>query len=114
MNFSLDFSKQRDIWPRTESVGAIAIDRKGHIAVGASSGGWNGKQTGKFNEACSIGGGIYADDELGGVSLTGNDSLCWVGGANMLMDWVFDISYRLWQIHDKNDAGFPDNQRNGA
>lgn len=62
---------ERDIWPRTESVGAIAIDRKGNIAVGASSGGWNGKSTGKFNEACSIGGGIYADDELGGVSLTG-------------------------------------------
>ncbi|XP_044760543.1 isoaspartyl peptidase/L-asparaginase-like isoform X2 [Coccinella septempunctata] len=62
---------ERDIWPRTESVGAVAIDRKGNIAVGASSGGWNGKTTGKFNEACSIGGGVYADDDVGGVSLTG-------------------------------------------
>ncbi|KAL3274415.1 hypothetical protein HHI36_015806 [Cryptolaemus montrouzieri] len=60
-----------DIFPRTESVGAVAIDYKGRIAVGASSGGWNGKTEGKFNEACSIGGGVYADDDMGGVSLTG-------------------------------------------
>lgn len=53
------------------TVGAVAIDAEGHIAVATSTGGINGKAVGRIGDTPQIGSGSYADDEIGGVSMTG-------------------------------------------
>lgn len=55
----------------TESVGAIAVDRDGHLAVGLSTGGILGKLPGRVGDSPQIGKGAYCDDDLGAVSVTG-------------------------------------------
>ncbi|XP_028027155.1 probable isoaspartyl peptidase/L-asparaginase GA20639 isoform X1 [Bombyx mandarina] len=54
------------------TVGAVAIDADGHIAVATSTGGINGKMVGRIGDTPLIGGGTYADDNVGGISTTGH------------------------------------------
>ncbi len=53
------------------TVGAVVLDRKGHLAAGASTGGVPRMQPGRVGDSPLIGCGIYADDTSGGVSMTG-------------------------------------------
>ncbi|XP_055526704.1 probable isoaspartyl peptidase/L-asparaginase GA20639 isoform X2 [Wyeomyia smithii] len=55
----------------TETVGAVAIDCKGNIAVATSTGGITGKLPGRIGDTPLIGSGTYADN-LVGVSTTGH------------------------------------------
>lgn len=52
-------------------MGAVAIDRNGHLAAATSTGGINGKMVGRSSDTCMIGSGTYADDNVGAVSTTG-------------------------------------------
>jgi beta-aspartyl-peptidase (threonine type) len=54
------------------TVGAVAIDVRGRIAAGTSTGGYTGKRPGRVGDAALIGAGTYADSRLGGVSTTGH------------------------------------------
>ena len=54
-----------------DTVGAVALDREGRIVSGTSTGGTPGKPPGRVGDSALIGSGIYADDEVGGVSSTG-------------------------------------------
>jgi beta-aspartyl-peptidase (threonine type) len=54
-----------------DTVGAVALDREGRIVSGTSTGGTPGKAPGRVGDSALIGCGIYADDEVGGVSSTG-------------------------------------------
>jgi beta-aspartyl-peptidase (threonine type) len=54
------------------TVGAVAIDRRGLIAAGTSTGGMLGKRPGRVGDSALIGCGTYADNRLGGVSTTGH------------------------------------------
>ncbi|XP_069358533.1 probable isoaspartyl peptidase/L-asparaginase CG7860 isoform X2 [Maniola hyperantus] len=54
------------------TVGAVAIDKHGHIAVATSTGGMSGKAVGRIGDTPLIGSGTYADDNVGGVSTTGH------------------------------------------
>ncbi|CAK1596308.1 unnamed protein product [Parnassius mnemosyne] len=54
------------------TVGAVAIDTNGHIAVATSTGGMSGKAVGRIGDTPQIGSGTYADDNIGGVSTTGH------------------------------------------
>ncbi|XP_050684467.1 isoaspartyl peptidase/L-asparaginase [Leptidea sinapis] len=54
------------------TVGAVAIDSNGHIAVATSTGGMSGKAVGRIGDTPQIGSGTYADDQVGGVSTTGH------------------------------------------
>lgn len=54
------------------TVGAVAIDSNGHIAVATSTGGMSGKAVGRIGDTPQIGSGTYADDNVGGVSTTGH------------------------------------------
>jgi L-asparaginase / beta-aspartyl-peptidase len=54
------------------TVGAVAIDRRGRIAAGTSTGGYVGKRVGRVGDSALIGCGTYADNRLGGVSTTGH------------------------------------------
>ncbi|XP_050346064.1 probable isoaspartyl peptidase/L-asparaginase GA20639 isoform X2 [Nymphalis io] len=54
------------------TVGAVAIDCNGHVAVATSTGGMSGKAVGRIGDTPQIGSGTYADDNIGGVSTTGH------------------------------------------
>ncbi|XP_053608067.1 probable isoaspartyl peptidase/L-asparaginase CG7860 [Plodia interpunctella] len=54
------------------TVGAVAVDAHGHVAVATSTGGMSGKVVGRIGDTPQIGSGTYADDFIGGVSTTGH------------------------------------------
>src|SRR5262249_60658856 len=54
------------------TVGAVAIDARGLIAAGTSTGGSSGKRVGRVGDSALVGCGAYADNRLGGVSTTGH------------------------------------------
>ena len=53
------------------TVGAVALDRFGTVAAGASTGGIAGMLPGRVGDTPLIGCGVYADNESGAVSMTG-------------------------------------------
>jgi beta-aspartyl-peptidase (threonine type) len=54
------------------TVGAVAVDRDGHLAVATSTGGLTGKRWGRVGDSPLIGAGTYADDRSAAVSATGS------------------------------------------
>jgi beta-aspartyl-peptidase (threonine type) len=54
------------------TVGAVAIDRHGRIAAGASTGGMAGKYPGRVGDTPLVGCGYYAENPIGGASCTGH------------------------------------------
>jgi beta-aspartyl-peptidase (threonine type) len=53
------------------TVGAVALDAKGHVAAATSTGGTTGKRWGRVGDSPLIGAGTYADDRACAVSATG-------------------------------------------
>ena len=56
---------------RYETVGAVALDRSGTVAAGASTGGIDSMLPGRVGDSPLIGCGVYADNQSGAVSMTG-------------------------------------------
>jgi len=56
---------------RHGTVGAVAMDRRGGLVAGTSTGGTCCKRPGRVGDSPLIGCGCYADAEAGGVSCTG-------------------------------------------
>jgi L-asparaginase / beta-aspartyl-peptidase len=54
-----------------DTVGAVALDSRGHLAAGTSTGGTLNKAPGRVGDSSLIGCGCYADDLSAAVSLTG-------------------------------------------
>lgn len=54
-----------------DTVGCVALDSKGRLAAGTSTGGTPNKVPGRVGDSPLIGCGLYADGELGGCSTTG-------------------------------------------
>ena len=54
------------------TVGAVAVDADGHVAVGTSTGGLTAKRWGRVGDSPLIGAGTYADDRSAAVSATGS------------------------------------------
>jgi beta-aspartyl-peptidase (threonine type) len=54
------------------TVGAVALDRGGHLVAGTSTGGTCCKLPGRVGDSPLIGCGCYADEEAGGISCTGH------------------------------------------
>ncbi|HWG85588.1 MAG TPA: isoaspartyl peptidase/L-asparaginase, partial [Deinococcales bacterium] len=55
-----------------DTVGCVALDRDGHLAAGTSTGGTGANPSGRVGDSPQVGAGFYADDQVGGVSLTGD------------------------------------------
>jgi beta-aspartyl-peptidase (threonine type) len=53
------------------TVGAVALDAKGHLAAATSTGGYNNKPAGRVGDSPIIGAGTYARDGVCAVSGTG-------------------------------------------
>jgi len=56
---------------RDETVGAVALDLRGDVAAGASTGGIAFMLPGRVGDTPLIGCGVYADSQAGAVSMTG-------------------------------------------
>ena len=54
------------------TVGAVAVDVNGHVAVATSTGGLTAKRWGRVGDSPLIGAGTYADDRSAAVSATGS------------------------------------------
>jgi L-asparaginase / beta-aspartyl-peptidase len=54
------------------TVGAVALDLRGNIAAGTSTGGMTNKKFGRVGDSPIIGAGTYADNRTCGVSCTGH------------------------------------------
>jgi beta-aspartyl-peptidase (threonine type) len=60
-----------DVDMKYGTVGAVALDARGHIAAATSTGGVTGKRWGRIGDSPLIGAGTYADDRGAAVSCTG-------------------------------------------
>jgi beta-aspartyl-peptidase (threonine type) len=57
------------------TVGAVAIDKDGHLAAGTSTGGMTNKKFGRVGDSPMIGAGTYANDKTCAISCTGHGEL---------------------------------------
>ncbi len=57
------------------TVGAVALDRHGHLAAATSTGGYTAKPVGRIGDTPIIGAGTWADDRTCAVSSTGKGEL---------------------------------------
>ena len=63
--------KRQKLLQGADTVGAVARDSDGHIAVAVSTGGRTGKLPGRIGDSPIAGAGFYADDRFGAVCGTG-------------------------------------------
>jgi beta-aspartyl-peptidase (threonine type) len=63
--------QKRSRTERHGTVGAVALDRSGTVASGASTGGIKSMLPGRVGDSPLIGCGVYADNRSGAVSMTG-------------------------------------------
>lgn len=77
------------IYGEPGTVGAVAIDADGNIAVATSTGGITGKLPGRVGDTPILGSGTYADNRFGGVSTTGH------GESIMRFNLAHDILSRI-------------------
>ena len=63
--------KRQDLVQGTDTVGAVARDADGHLAVAVSTGGISGKLSGRIGDSPIPGAGFYADDRYGAIAGTG-------------------------------------------
>ena len=76
------------------TVGCVALDAKGNIAAGTSTGGMTGKRFGRIGDSPIIGAGTYADNRTAGISCTGH-------GEYFIRHAVaYDISARIAYIKE--------------
>lgn len=71
LSYGAMLRQKRSARDRHGTVGAVALDRTGTVAAGASTGGINLMLPGRVGDTPIIGCGVYADNEAGAVSMTG-------------------------------------------
>lgn len=64
-----------DVEYKYGTVGAVALDRAGHVAAATSTGGMTGKRWNRIGDSPVIGAGTYADDRACAVSATGTGEM---------------------------------------
>jgi beta-aspartyl-peptidase (threonine type) len=85
------------------TVGAVALDRSGHLIAATSTGGTCCKLPGRVGDSPLIGCGCYADVEAGGVSCTGHgEGIMKIVMAKMATDLLHDQRVLL-PHREKND-----------
>jgi L-asparaginase / beta-aspartyl-peptidase len=84
------------------TVGAVALDRFGNVAAGTSSGGTNGKRSGRIGDSPIIGAGTYASNASCAVSATGSgEHLIRVAAAHEVCALVEHKQLRLQAAVDE-------------
>jgi beta-aspartyl-peptidase (threonine type) len=76
-----------------DTVGAVAVDRSGRLAAGASTGGMVGKRSGRVGDTPIAGCGYFADDRLAAASCTGEgEAIVRIGLARRAAELARDAS----------------------
>ncbi len=84
------------------TVGVVALDRKGNIAAGTSTGGLQAKMPGRVGDSPIIGAGTYASNQSCAVSGTGTgEYFIRLGVARAVCDLVFFKHMPLQQAADE-------------
>ena len=68
-------SEAFDVELKYGTVGAVALDKNGHVAAATSTGGLTGKRWGRIGDTPVIGAGTYADDRSAAISGTGTGEI---------------------------------------
>jgi len=68
----LEIIQQEGAEAMHDTVGAVALDQAGNLAVATSTGGIEGQLKGRVGDSCIIGGGTYASNDSCAVSCTGD------------------------------------------
>lgn len=89
------------------TVGAVALDKKGNLAAGTSTGGMTAKRYGRIGDAPVIGAGTFADNQSCAVSATGH------GEYFIRYNVAADICARV-QYQNKSVAKAADEVINGV
>jgi len=78
--------KRQQLLEGADTVGAVARDAEGHVAVAVSTGGRTGKLPGRIGDSPIPGAGFYADDRFGAVCGTGlGEAFIRLGLARLIM-----------------------------
>ncbi|HVR43622.1 MAG TPA: isoaspartyl peptidase/L-asparaginase [Thermoanaerobaculia bacterium] len=104
---ALHDSEREPVPPKLGTVGAVALDARGHLAAGTSTGGTTNKRWGRVGDSPIIGAGTFADDATCAVSSTGEGEyfIRWVAAYDVaaLMEYgglsVEAAANRV--VHDK-------------
>jgi beta-aspartyl-peptidase (threonine type) len=84
------------------TTGVVALDRKGNIAAGTSTGGLQGKMPGRVGDSPIIGAGTYASNQSCAVSATGTgEYFIRLGVAREICNLVRSRACRLQQAADQ-------------
>jgi beta-aspartyl-peptidase (threonine type) len=83
-----------------DTVGAVALDRRGTAAAATSTGGMWGKLPGRVGDSALIGCGTYADSTIGAVSCTGDgEAIIRVVLARRALDYLKDAGDPEYAAH---------------
>jgi len=74
-----------------DTVGAVAFDSGGNLAAGTSTGGLSGSRVGRVGDSPLPGSGLYADNHIGAVALSGDgESIARLALAAQIMASIND------------------------
>lgn len=90
LSYDSVLKRMRTTRNRHGTVGAVALDRTGTVAAGASTGGIDRMLPGRVGDTPIIGCGVYADNETGAVSMTGwGESIIRLAVAKEICDRLY-------------------------
>jgi len=95
------------------TVGAVAMDSKGNMAAGTSTGGMTGKRWGRIGDSPVIGAGTYADNRSCAISATGaGEYFIRLGVAHEICTRIrmrfFAARDEVQETVPKDDSGVPE------
>jgi beta-aspartyl-peptidase (threonine type) len=67
-----EWEKQEAVLDRPATVGCVALDAEGNLVAGTSTGGLENQPPGRVGDSALVGCGLYADNQLGACSTTGD------------------------------------------
>mgnify|MGYP002777173719 CR=1 FL=1 len=67
-----EWKEEAEVLDRPNTVGCVALDANGNLVAGTSTGGTTGQPQGRVGDTALVGCGLYADNQLGACSTTGD------------------------------------------
>lgn len=67
-----EWKEEQEVVDRPNTVGCVALDANGNLVAGTSTGGTINKPPGRVGDSAIIGSGLYADNQIGACSTTGD------------------------------------------
>ncbi len=75
--------------PNHDTIGMIALDKKGNLSGACSTSGWAFKVRGRFGDSPVIGAGLYVDNEYGAATATGlGEVMIKICGTHLICEFM--------------------------